>query len=158
MRIFVDADAFPFCLKEILYRAVERLKIPLIMVANTYIRLPESEYISNVHVKSGPDVADDYIAHELGKGDLVITADIPLAYRVVIKGGYAINPRGELYDEANIKQKLAMRDLMDELRNEGLMTGGPAPFKPKDRQTFANALTKFLDKSQASLKSRTTAN
>lgn len=146
MRIFVDADAFPSCLKEILYRAVERLKLPLVMVANTHIRLPESKYISNIHVKSGPDEADDYIAEKLEKGDLLITADIPLAYRVVIKGGYAINPRGELYNETNIKQKLAMRDLMDDLRSEGMMTGGPAPFKPKDRQAFANALTKFLDK------------
>ncbi|MEI6057044.1 MAG: YaiI/YqxD family protein [Lentisphaerota bacterium] len=155
MRIFVDADAFPSSLREILFKAAERLKLPLIMVANTHIRLPESKYISNIHVKSGPDVADDYIAQELEKGDLVITADIPLAYRVVIKGGFAINPRGELYNETNINQKLAMRDLMDELRNEGLMTGGPAPFKPKDRQTFANALTKFLDKSQTSINSRT---
>lgn len=147
MRIFVDADAFPSCLKEILFRAVERLEIHLIMVANSFVRLPESKYLSNVHVNSGPDVADDYIAEKIQKGDLLITADIPLAYRVVIKGAYAINPRGELYDETNINHKLAMRDLMDDLRNEGLMTGGPPPFKPKDRQAFANALTKFLDKS-----------
>ncbi len=146
MRIFVDADAFPSCLREILFKAVERLKIPLIMVANIFIRLPKSNYISNIHVSSGPDVADDYIAEKIEKGDLLISADIPLAYRVIKKGGHAINPRGELYDESNIKQKLAVRDLMDELRNEGLMTGGPAAFKSKDRQAFANQLTKFLDK------------
>lgn len=146
MRIFVDADAFPGCLREILFRAIERLKLPLIMVANSYIRLPKSKYISNVHVESGPDVADDYIAQNIESGDLLITSDIPLAYRAVKKGGYALNPRGELYDETNISQKLAVRNLIEGLRNEGLSTGGPAEFKPKDRQAFANQLSKFLDK------------
>ena len=146
MHIFVDADSFPTNLRDILFRASERLKIQLVMVANTPVKLPKSEYISAIQVKSEPDAADDYIASQINEGDLVITGDIPLAYRVVEKGGYAINPRGELYDEANIKQKLAMRDLMDELRNTGLVTGGPSIFRQKDKQAFANQLNKFLEK------------
>lgn len=146
MHVFVDADSFPSNLREILFRAAERLKIPLIMTANTCIKIPKSKYISNIQVKSEPDAADDYIVGKLTKGDLVITGDIPLAYRVVKKGGFAINPRGELYDESNVKQKLAIRDLMDELRNTGLVTGGTTAFRQKDKQAFANQLNKFLEK------------
>lgn len=146
MHVFVDADSFPSNLREILFRAAERLKIPLVMVANTCVRLPKSKYISNIHVKSEPDAADDYIVEQFKKGDLVITADIPFAYRIVKKGGYVINPRGELYDETNIKEKLAIRDLMDELRNTGLVTGGLSGFRAKDKQAFANQLNKFLEK------------
>lgn len=146
MRVFVDADSFPCNLREILFRAAERLKIPLLMTANTYIKIPKSKYISSIQVKPEPDAADDHIVGQLNKGDLVITGDIPLAYRVVGKGGFAINPRGELYDETNVKQKLAIRDLMDELRSNGLVTGGPSGFRQKDKHAFANQLNKFLEK------------
>jgi uncharacterized protein YaiI (UPF0178 family) len=146
MRVFVDADSFPCNLREILFRAAERLKIPLVMTANASVKVPMSNYISTIQVKSEPDAADDYIVGQINKGDLVITGDIPLAYRVVGKGGFAINPRGELYDETNVKQKLAIRDLMDELRNTGLVTGGPSGFRQKDKQAFANQLNKFLEK------------
>ena len=146
MQIFVDADAFPGVIKEILFRAVERVHVPLILVANQHVKIPQSEYISSIAVPTGPDVADDRIVEMVRKGDLVITADIPLADRVVAKGGYAINPRGELYTENNIKERLALRDFMDELRSTGTITGGPPSFSPKDRQLFANQLDRFLMK------------
>lgn len=146
MKILVDADALPGTLREILYRAAKRVKRPLIFIANQAIRLPESQYISSIIVPSGLDVADDRIIEMMEPGDLVITADIPLADRVITDGGHAINPRGELYTEANIKHRLAMRDLMDELRTAGTVTGGPAAFSSKNRETFANQLSKFLAK------------
>ena len=146
MHIFVDADAFPAAIQKILFRAVERLKVPLIFVANGKVRIPSSEYISSVVVPAGPDIADDRIVELLQAGDLVITADIPLAYRVVEKGGYALDPRGKLHTGKNIKERLAMRDLMNELRGAGLITGGPPSFNAKDIQVFANQLDKFLTK------------
>jgi uncharacterized protein YaiI (UPF0178 family) len=146
MQIFVDADAFPGVIKDILFRAAERVHVPLMMVANQRVKVPPSEYISSIAVPAGPDVADDRIVEMVRKGDLVITADIPLADRVVSKGGYAIDPRGELYTERNIKERLALRDLMDELRSNGTITGGPSSFSPKDRQLFANQLDRFLRK------------
>jgi uncharacterized protein YaiI (UPF0178 family) len=146
MRLFVDGDAFPNVLKEVLFKAVQRLQVPLIMVANKYIRVPNNELFSNVVVPGGPDVADDRIVELMVAGDLVITADIPLADRVVTKNGYAINPRGELYTEANIKNRLAMRNLLDDLRNEGTVSGGPASFSKKDIQAFTNQLDRFLTK------------
>ena len=146
MRIFVDADAFPGVIKEFLFRTVERVRVPLILVANQHLRTPQSEHISSVQVGAGPDVADDYIVDQVQPGELVITADIPLADRVVGKGAYAINPRGELYDTRNVKQKLGTRDLMDQLRSAGLITGGPSSYNPQDRQAFANQLDKFLAK------------
>jgi uncharacterized protein len=144
MQIFVDADAFPGVIEELLFRAVERVRVPLVLVSNQYRKVPLSGYISSITVSAGVDVADDHIVEMVQPGDLVITADIPLADRVVGKGGYAIDPRGELYTEKNIKQKLAMRNLMDVLRNGGMITGGPSSFGKKDIQAFANQLDRFL--------------
>lgn len=144
MRIFVDADAFPSVLKNVLIRAVERLHVSLIFVANKPMKLERSAYIAGIVVPAGTDVADDRIAELAQPGDLVITADIPLADRVIAKGAHVIDPRGELYTEDNIKDRLAMRDLMNELRGGGMITGGPAAFGKKDRQTFANRLNSFL--------------
>jgi uncharacterized protein YaiI (UPF0178 family) len=144
MRIFADADALPNMIKEILYRAAERTHLPLILVANTALKIPRSEYISCEVVSAGPDVADKHIAEQIKPGDLVITADIPLAEAVIEKGGFGLNPRGELYTENNIKTRIAGRDLMFMLRDSGINIGGPAPFKPRDRQAFANKLDQFL--------------
>ena len=146
MQIFVDADAFPRALKEILFRAVERVRVPLILVANQTMRLPDSDLISIRIVADGPDMADDSIVDWLEPGDLVVTADVPLADRIVEKGGYALDPRGDFYTEANVKQRLATRNLMDELRGTGLVTGGPPTFNQKDAQSFANQLDRFLTK------------
>ncbi len=146
MNIFIDADALPGTLRPILFRAAERMKIQLIFVANQTMKLPDSPYISFELVPSGLDVADDWIAEKVAPGDLVITADIPLADRVISNGGHAINPRGQLYTQANIKQRLAMRDLMDGLRSVGEVTGGPATFSARNREDFANQLSKFLAK------------
>ena len=144
MQIFVDADAFPNVIKDILIKASVRLNVPLIFVANKPLRLDKHAHISIIVVPDGPDVADDRIAEMVGPGDLVITADIPLADRVVAKKAFAMNPRGKLYTEHNIKDRLAMRDLLNELRNNGEVTGGPAVFNQKDRQAFANQLDSFL--------------
>ncbi len=144
MQIWIDADACPKPVKEILYRAAERLKTPLLLVANRPLAIPASRNIRSMVVGSGLDVADATIVRLLQPGDLVITADIPLAALVVDKGGYALNPRGELYDQENIKERLALRDFMDELRGSGVDTGGPAPFNQQDRTAFANQLDRFL--------------
>jgi hypothetical protein len=146
MKIIIDADAAPVVIKDILFRAVERIKVPLILVANQPMKFPKSQYISSIIVAAGPDEADDRIAEIVKPGDLVITADIPLADRVVTRGGFALNPRGEFYTETNIKERLAMRDLMDELRNSGINTGGQGAFSSRDRQAFANQLDRFLTK------------
>jgi uncharacterized protein len=144
MRIFIDADAFPNVIKDILMRAAVRLNVPLVFVANKPVRVEDAAHISVILVPAGPDVADDRIAEFAQPGDLVITADIPLADRVVAKGAFALNPRGKLYTEENIKDSLAMRGLMNELRDGGMITGGPATFNKKDRQAFANGLDSFL--------------
>ncbi len=144
MKIWVDGDACPKGVKEILYRAAARKKIAVIFVANQYLHLPQSEYLQMIQVGDGPDVADDEIAERCAACDLVITADIPLAARVVEKGALALDPRGTLYDSNNIGQKLSMRDFMDELRGSGVETGGPSAFGAKERQRFANELDKFL--------------
>ena len=146
MQIYVDADAFPNALKDILFRAVERMHVPLTLVANQYVTVPQSEYISSLTVPDGFDVADDQIVEWIQPGDLVVTADIPLADRVVDKGGYALDPRGVLYSDTNMKERLATRHLMDELRSSGLITGGPTEFNRKDVQAFANQLDRFLTK------------
>ncbi|MEK6739087.1 MAG: DUF188 domain-containing protein, partial [Planctomycetota bacterium] len=138
----VDADAFPGVIVDILYRAVERVRVPLILVSNKHIKIPHSLYISTITVSTGFDVADDRIVTMV----LVITADIPLADRVVEKGGYAIDPRGELYTESNVKHRLAMRNLLNELRSGGMITGGPSSFGRKDIQLFACQLDRFLTK------------
>lgn len=146
MQIIVDADAMPLVLREILFRGAERTQTPLILVANVPIKFPKSPIISGIVVPAGPDEADDAIARMVQPGDLVITADIPLAGRVIEKGGTVIDPRGKLYTADNIKERLAMRDFMEDLRNSGVDTGGPARFSPKDRQAFANQLDKLLSK------------
>ncbi|RZF23295.1 MULTISPECIES: YaiI/YqxD family protein [Halobacteriovorax] len=146
MKIWVDADACPKVIKEILFKTSIRLQIPLILVANSYMNIPHHELISFVKVDSGDDVADMYIAEHVEVNDLVITADIPLAAEVVGRGTLAINPRGELYDEENIGERLSMRDFMKELRDGGVVTGGPDSFNAKDKQNFANSLNKILSK------------
>jgi uncharacterized protein YaiI (UPF0178 family) len=144
MRIWVDADACPNAIKEILFRAAERARIDLTLVANQPVRTPPSQYIKALQVPPGFDVADNKIVELTEAGDLVITADIPLAAGVIDKGGHALDPRGETYTKDNIKERLAMRKLMDELRSSGVDTGGPATFGNADRQAFANKLDRFL--------------
>lgn len=146
MRIFVDADASPVVIKEILFRSAERNGIMTVLVSNQPMKIPGSEYISSIVVAAGPDEADDRIVELVNAGDLVITADIPLADRVVSNGGFALNPRGEFYTEENIKEKLAIRNLMDNLRNSDISTGGQPPFSNRDRQAFANQLDRFISK------------
>ncbi len=144
MKIWVDGDACPKGVKEILLRVAARTKIPVIFVANQYLHLPQSEYLEMIQVGEGADVADDEIAERCAAEDLVITADIPLAARVVEKGALALDPRGTLYDSNNIGQILGMRDFMDELRGAGVETGGPSAFGAKERQKFAGALDRLL--------------
>ena len=146
MQIWVDADACPTVIKEILFKAADRTGISLTLVANQPIRIPSSPLIHFVRVGAGMDVADDEIVKRLEAGDLVITADIPLAAEVIAKGGLALNPRGELYTENDIASRLSMRDFMDSLRGSGVDTGGPAPLKANDRAAFANNLDKILAK------------
>jgi uncharacterized protein YaiI (UPF0178 family) len=145
-QIWVDADACPKVIKEILLRAADRVCVPVILIANQPIQIPRSRHIRSVQVAPGFDVADNYIVQQLETGDLVITADIPLAAEVIAKGGLALNPRGELYTKDNIRQRLNMRDFMDTLRSSGVDTGGPASFSQADRQAFANQLDRLLAK------------
>lgn len=144
MHIWVDADACPKVVKDILFRAALRTKTPLTLVANQYITKPTSPLIKTVQVGQGFDVADNYIVEHSHAGDLVITADIPLAAELVNKSVLALNPRGELYTEDNIRQRLAMRNFMEEMRSTGQVSGGPAPLNQSDRQAFANALDRLL--------------
>lgn len=144
MHIWVDADACPGVIKEILYRAALRVGIPLTLVANQPLQTPPSPLIRRVQVGQGFDVADNHIAEHLEPGDLVITADIPLAAQVIARGGDAINPRGERYTPENIRERLAMRDFLEELRGTGVNTGGPPPLGLTERQAFANALDRLL--------------
>jgi uncharacterized protein YaiI (UPF0178 family) len=144
MRIFIDADAFPNVIKDVLIRASMRLNVPLCFVANKPVRVAGAANISFIQVAEGLDVADDRISELVQPGDLVITADIPLADRVVTKGAFALDPRGKLYTQDNIKNSLAMRGLFKELRDGGMVTSGPIPFGKSDRQTFANRLDRFL--------------
>jgi uncharacterized protein YaiI (UPF0178 family) len=144
MKIWVDADACPVVIKDILFRAAERTKVPLALVANQPIRIPPSRNISFIQVASGFDVADNEIVKRTNKGDLVITSDIPLASEVIEKGAQALTPRGEMYTIENIKARLTMRDFMESLRSSGVDTGGPAALNHGDRQAFANQLDKIL--------------
>ena len=146
MKLWVDADACPVVIKEILFRAAERTRSPLTLVANQPIRVPSSQYIKTVQVPAGFDVADNEIVKRVEAGDLVITADIPLAAEIIEKGGHALNPRGELYTEENIRARLNIRDFMDTLRASGINTGGPPAISQSDRQAFANNLDRFLAK------------
>ena len=146
MKIWVDADACPVVIKDILFRAAERTGVQLTLVANQPIRIPPSPDIKFLQVASGFDVADNEIVKRLSVGDLVITGDIPLAAEVIEKGAYALNPRGELYTADNIKGRLTMRDFMDTLRASGIDTGGPPALSQSDRKAFANHLDKLLTK------------
>ena len=146
MQIWIDADACPVVIKEILYRMADRLELPLTLVANQGLRVPPSRFIRTVQVPSGADVADQEIVRLLNPGDLVITGDIPLAADVLTKGGFALNPRGEFYTKDNIAQQLTMRAFMEELRSGGVDTGGPTAFSQSDRQQFANSLDRHLSK------------
>lgn len=144
MHIWVDADACPGPIKEILFRAAQRTGIPLTLVANQPLRTPRSPHIRAIQVAQGFDVADRRIAEQAQAGDLVVTADIPLAADVIAKGARALSPRGELFTEANIRERLNMRDFMDILRGSGVDTGGPAAFGQADRHAFANQLDRLL--------------
>lgn len=146
MKIWVDADACPKAIKEILIRAADRLQIKTIFVANQWFRLPHSAFIHFILVDQGADIADDKITNECTPQDLVITADIPLAVRIVEKGALALDPRGTVYDKSNIGAISDMRDFMDTLRNDGVETGGPNKFSRKDGEKFANALNAVLTK------------
>ncbi|MES2115590.1 MAG: YaiI/YqxD family protein [Pseudomonadota bacterium] len=146
MQIWVDADACPAVIKEILYRVADRVQLQVTLVANQLLRVPPSRFIRAVQVPSGADVADQEIVRRLAPGDLVITGDIPLASDVLDKGGYALNPRGEFYTHDNIRQMLTMRAFLDELRGSGVDTGGPAAFSQADRQNFANSLDRHLQR------------
>ena len=144
MKIWIDADACPRQIKELLYRTAERCEIILTLVANKAIFFPSSSWIRGIQVAAGPDVADQEIVRLLGPGDLVITADIPLAADVIEKGGFALDPRGDFFSQENIRERLSIRNFLDDLRSNGVETGGPASFSPKDKQAFANQLDRFL--------------
>lgn len=144
MKIWIDADACPRVIKDILFRASERLHVPVCLVANKKLTKHETRLIESIVVDEGFDVADDYIADHASPDDLVVTADIPLAARIVGKGGVALDPRGELYTKENVGERLSMRDLMMELRTGGLVLGGPAQFSLTDRQRFASSLDRLL--------------
>ena len=144
MQIWVDADACPNVIKEILFRAADRVAVQVTLVANQAIQVPRSQHIRSIQVASGFDVADNYIVQQAKAGDLVITADIPLASEAIDKGCLALNPRGELYTTENIRQRLNMRDFMDTMRSSGVDTGGPPAFSKVDRMAFANQLDRLL--------------
>ncbi|MEA2073244.1 MAG: YaiI/YqxD family protein [Campylobacterota bacterium] len=145
-KIYVDGDAFPNLLKPILIKQIERLNIETIVIANKKISIGKSKNVSYMIVDAGADEADDKIVELLEEGDLVITADIPLADRVITKNAHAIDHRGELYSIDNIKQYLAMRNLMDKIRESGEITKGPKPFSSKDAELFANQINSFLSR------------
>lgn len=145
MTIWADGDALPASARDLLFRAALRAELPLVLVANKPLRVPESPYLSTVLVEAGADVADHWIVERAGAGDLVVTADIPLASRVVARGAEALDPRGSLYNEQNVRERLALRDLMADLRGADMITGGgPPPYTKKDAQRFANALNTFV--------------
>jgi len=146
MHIWVDADACPAVIKEILFRASQRTQIPMTLVANHAMRIPNQPQLRFIQVTPGFDVADNFIVQQLQPGNIVITADIPLAAEVIEKKGVAINPRGTLYTESNIRQRLAMRNFMEEMRSIGQASGGPPPLSQTDRQAFANSLDRLLAK------------
>lgn len=143
-KIWIDADACPKQVKEIVFKAAHRVKVTVVLVANSYQSIPHSELIQLIIVDKGADVADQYIIDHVGVNELVITADIPLAAKIVEKNALGLNPRGEIYTEENIGEILSMRDFMKELRDSGAMTGGPAAFNAKDTESFANSLNQLL--------------
>ncbi|MET3930075.1 uncharacterized protein YaiI (UPF0178 family) [Lysobacter sp. OAE881] len=143
-QVWVDADACPGVIKDILFRAAERAQVQVTLVANQWIRCPSSRFIRSLQVQGGFDVADSEIVERMQAGDLVVTQDIPLAARVIEKGGVAVNPRGERYSPENMAERLSMRNFMEELRGAGVQTGGPPAFHARDRQAFANQLDRWL--------------
>ena len=145
-KIWIDADACPLAIKEVVFKAAQRTKTPATLVANSQMRIPSSEYISLVVVEKGADVADAYIVDHCSSKDLVITADIPLADLIVQKKALAINPRGKIYTADSIKEALSIRNFMDDMRSAGMVSGGPPPFNPKDVQAFANGFDRLLTK------------
>jgi hypothetical protein len=149
MRIWVDGDACPAVVKDILFRAAERAQVPLVLVANQALRVPVSAWIRALQVEQGFDVADRHIEAAAQAGDVVVTADIPLAAAVVAKGAHALDPRGELYGPENIRELLDLRNFMDGLRASGVATGGPPAYSPRDRQNFANRLDRLLAQRKA---------
>lgn len=148
MKIWVDADACPVAVKEILYRAAQRTQTQVTLIANQMLRVPPSPWITAWQVPAGFDVADQRIVHEAQAGDLVVTADVPLAAQVIAKGAWVLEPRGELLDKNNIQERLTMRNFMETLRNSGIDTGGQAAFSPADKQAFAKQLDKLLAKAR----------
>jgi uncharacterized protein YaiI (UPF0178 family) len=144
MQIWVDADACPAVIKEMLYRVADRKRVQVVLVANRPLRTPPSPWIRSIQVARGFDVADDHIASAMAAGDLVVTADIPLAAAVVERSGYALNPRGEFYSRENVRELLDLRNFMEGLRASGVDTGGPPAFSHADRQAFANQLDRFI--------------
>ena len=144
MKIWIDADACPKPIKELLYRVAERKKILSTLVANKVLGHPASLWIRSIKVSAGADVADQEIIRLLEPGDLVVTADIPLAAETISQGGHALDPRGDFFSEENIRERLSVRNFMDDLRNSGIETGGPAAYGAKDKQKFANELDRFL--------------
>jgi uncharacterized protein len=152
MQIWVDADACPNVIKDILFRAAEREQVNVTLVANAWIRTPASRFIRSIQVPGGFDVADDEIVRRVEPGDLVVTQDIPLAAFAIEKGALALHPRGEMYTKDTIAQRLSMRNFMEELRGSGVDTGGPAAMHPRDRQAFANALDAWLAKRRSAAK------
>jgi uncharacterized protein len=149
MQIWVDADACPVVIKEILFKAADRCKVAVTLVANQAISIPPSPFIKAVQVSSGFDVADDEIVKRLSAGDLVITSDIPLAAEAIEKGALALSPRGEMLTQSNIRSRLIMRDFLDTMRSSGIDTGGPAALNQNDRKKFADQLDRWLTKNQA---------
>ena len=154
-RIWVDADACPGVIREILFRAAERARIEVVLVANQWLRTPGSRFVRAMQVAGGFDEADDAIVERVRLGDLVITQDIPLAARVIEKGAAAVNPRGEPFTPDNIAQRLSMRNFMEELRGAGVQTGGPAAFHARDRMAFANQLDRWLAQRPSAARSGT---
>ncbi len=144
MKIWVDADACPVAIKQTLFRAADRTGTQVILVANQFLQIPPSKYISRIQVPKGFDVADNEIVQRCNAGDLVVTGDIPLADEVISKGCTALNPRGEVLTKENIKSRLNMRDFMDTLRSSGVQTGGPAALSSSEKQAFGNALDRWL--------------
>ncbi len=149
LKILLDADGSPGAVKEILFRAAERTKTPLVLVANRPLRLPDGPLFTRLVVGAGLDVADAAICEICAPGDLVVTEDVPLAAKVVEKGALALSPHGEIFDEETVGERLALRNFMAEMRSGGLATGGPPPFGPRDREAFANALNGILEKDRA---------
>ena len=146
MKIWIDADACPKMVKEVIYKASFRLKVPVCLVANSYLQIPDAPNISFIQVDQGADVADQYIVDNMDIKDLAVTADIPLAALIVEKGALAINPRGEIYTEENISERLSVRNFMQDLRDSGVDTGGPPPLGSKDKENFTNAFDRIMTK------------